>query len=109
MKIAKSLFNLVCLLAFLGVSPVSVTAETTKHAATQITAGTVQPSVGTLNINTASADEIAKALSGIGEKKAEEIVRYREANGPFKDKTELLKIKGIGEATLKKNESVIVL
>ncbi len=36
-----------------------------------------------LNINTASASEIQKALIGIGAKKAEAIVQYREKHGNF--------------------------
>ena len=37
-----------------------------------------------VNVNTASADALAELLTGIGPKKAEAIVAYREANGPFK-------------------------
>lgn len=63
----------------------------------------------TVNINSASATELAEALVGVGMKKAEAIVEYRDKNGPFTDKNQLLNVKGIGEATLKKNSSVIML
>ncbi len=57
--------------------------------------------VGLININTATADELI-ALPGIGPKKAETIVKYREENGYFKDANDLLDVSGIGEATLEK-------
>jgi competence protein ComEA len=54
------------------------------------------------NINTANAVELEK-LSGIGPKIAEEIVKYRDANGPFKTVEDLKSVKGIG---IKKFESI---
>jgi len=62
-----------------------------------------------VNLNSADAKSIAKAMKGIGLKKAETIVAYRTANGPFKRVEDLLKIKGIGAATLTKNADVITL
>jgi competence protein ComEA len=53
-----------------------------------------------VNINTADADTLAGALRGIGLKKAEAIVAYRAANGPFKTVDELANVKGIGDKTL---------
>ncbi len=58
-----------------------------------------------LNLNTASAKELAKGMKGIGLKKAEAIVAHREQHGPFKSVEELLKVKGVGPATLQKNAS----
>ncbi len=55
-----------------------------------------------VNINTADVATLA-SLSGIGESKAEAIVAYREANGPFAAPADLANVKGIGEATLAKN------
>lgn len=54
-----------------------------------------------VNVNTATAEELQK-LNGIGVKKAEAIVAYREANGPFATAEDLLKVKGIGEGILNK-------
>ncbi|MDT0582701.1 ComEA family DNA-binding protein [Brumicola blandensis] len=48
-----------------------------------------------ININTADASELT-ALPGVGQKKAEEIVKYRELNGEFKSVDELVNVKGIG-------------
>ena len=53
---------------------------------------------GRLNINTATAEELTR-LSGIGEKKAAEIIAYRQKNGSFSDITELMRVSGIGEKT----------
>jgi len=64
-------------------------------------AATAKP--GKLNLNTADAQTIQSELSGIGEAKAQAIVAYREANGPFSSVDELLEVKGIGKSLLDKN------
>lgn len=51
---------------------------------------------GKVNINTATVEEL-KILKGIGEKKAEAIIEYRKKNGSFKNKEELMKVRGIGK------------
>ena len=48
-----------------------------------------------LDINKATAEELT-ALPGVGMKKAEEIVKFRELNGNFKSVDELVNVKGIG-------------
>lgn len=63
----------------------------------------------TVNINTASAEELATLLKGIGLKKAQAIVDYREANGPFTHIDDLTNVKGIGEATVRNNAARILL
>lgn len=63
----------------------------------------------TVNINQASAEEIADALQGIGMSKAEEIVRYRDSHGAFQHVDELVDIKGVGLATVDKNRDRIAL
>jgi len=62
-----------------------------------------------VNINSASAEEIASSLSGIGPKKAEAIVAYRKAHGPFKSVDDLSQVKGIGSKTIAKNVQDILL
>lgn len=54
-----------------------------------------------VNVNTATVEELQK-LNGIGVKKAEAIVAYREAHGAFTSAEDLLKVKGIGEGILAK-------
>ena len=67
------------------------------------------PAAATVNINVADAATLAAALNGVGLSRAEEIVRYREAYGPFSSVEELVEVKGIGESTLEKNRTVITL
>lgn len=52
-----------------------------------------------VNLNTATAEELDK-LPGIGPATAEAIIRYRETRGRFRSVTELLEVRGIGEAKL---------
>ena len=49
-----------------------------------------------VDINSASAEEIAEALDGVGLTKAEQIVAFRETNGPFQHPDELIDVTGIG-------------
>jgi len=53
-----------------------------------------------VDINTATADQLAEDLPGIGPVRAEAIVRWREANGPFRRLEDLEKVRGIGEKTV---------
>jgi competence protein ComEA len=63
----------------------------------------------TVNINTADAQALAANLKGVGEARAMEIVRYREAYGPFSTVDELAEVKGIGQSTVDRNRAVITL
>jgi len=60
---------------------------------------------GLVDINNASKEEL-KPLNGIGVKKAELIIAYRDANC-FKNIDELVKIKGIGKKIVDKNKGNI--
>lgn len=57
--------------------------------------------VGKVNINTAGVEELT-TLDGIGEKRAEDIISYREQAGGFKSIEELMNIKGIKQAAFDK-------
>jgi competence protein ComEA len=50
---------------------------------------------------------LLEALPGIGEVLAQRIMDYRSENGPFKRIEDLLKVSGIGEATLEKIKDYI--
>lgn len=52
-----------------------------------------------IDLNSADARELT-ALPGVGPTLAEAIVAYREENGPFTAVSELLRVRGFGEATL---------
>ena len=60
-----------------------------------------------VNVNTATAEEIAANLKGIGLSKAKLIVAYREANGSFLHVDELVNVKGIGIKTVDQNRDMI--
>lgn len=61
----------------------------------------------TVNINTANAEELASGLDGIGQSKAELIVKYRDMHGEFKHADELVNVRGIGLSTVDKNRDRI--
>jgi competence protein ComEA len=67
------------------------------------------PAVAMVNINKADAATLASALKGVGASRAQEIVRYREAFGPFTSIDELADVKGIGKSTLEDNRARITL
>jgi competence protein ComEA len=61
----------------------------------------------TVNVNTADAATLAKVLDGVGRAKAQAIVAYRKANGPFRSADDLTLVKGIGEVTVAQNRDHI--
>ncbi|MPM76314.1 ComE operon protein 1 [bioreactor metagenome] len=61
-----------------------------------------------ININTADISELQE-LSGIGAKKAQDIINYREENGHFKSVEELQEISGIGEKTVEKLKNLVTI
>ncbi len=50
-----------------------------------------------ININTATKEELANNLDGIGDVIAQSIVEYREQNGNFKNIEEIKNVPGIGD------------
>ena len=60
-----------------------------------------------VNVNTADASALAKALNGIGPAKAKAIVTYREKNGPFKSVDQLAMVEGITQKLIDKNRADI--
>jgi competence protein ComEA len=56
-----------------------------------------------ININTADKDALMSAIKGVGEKRAEAIIAYREQNGPFKSIEELAEVRGIGASVIEAN------
>jgi competence protein ComEA len=64
------------------------------------------PAGQTVNINTATAEEL-DALPGIGPTKAQAIIDYRNQNGPFKSIEDIENVKGIKEGEFGKIKDMI--
>jgi len=60
-----------------------------------------------VDINQASAEELAEAMNGVGIKKAQAIIRHRQEFGPFKSLDALQDVPGIGPALIERNRSRI--
>ena len=73
----------------------------------QTTTASVAKETGKLNINTATLAELT-SLKGIGDKKAQAIVDYREKQGKFTSVDQLADVTGIGPATLEANRDMII-
>ena len=54
-----------------------------------------------MNLNTASKEQLM-TLRGIGESRAEDIIRYREEHGAFGAIEEIMEISGIKDAAFQK-------
>lgn len=70
------------------------------------------PAVGatpekTVNINSDSAQKLAKCLKGVGPAKALNIIVFRLENGPFKSADELVLVNGISQRLLELNRKRI--
>jgi competence protein ComEA len=68
-----------------------------------------QTTADKVNINTASAEQIAATMTGIGDNKARAIVEYRSTKGKFKSINDLENVDGIGSKTIEKNKDKISL
>ena len=56
-----------------------------------------------VNINSADAQTMADNITGVGLKRAQAIVNFREEHGPFKSVDELTQVKGIGLKLVEEN------
>lgn len=81
--------------AKVGENVVDVTTNTSTSSATS------QAKSGLVNLNTATEADF-QTISGIGQKRAQDIIAYREANGKFKSVDDLKNVTGIGAKTLEK-------
>jgi competence protein ComEA len=62
---------------------------------------------GPVDINSADAATLARELKGVGPARAEAIVAWREANGPFRSPEEIVLVQGIGERVLEDNRELL--
>lgn len=95
MKYIKWMFLLVSMISVLGVTPV--------QAAEDVRLNSNALAQQRVAINEADAPTLAKQLKGVGLKRAQAIVAYRDEFGPFSSIEDLQKVKGLGKKTIQKN------
>jgi competence protein ComEA len=64
---------------------------------------------GPVDVNSADAATISAELQGVGMVKAQAIVDYRDAHGPFKSVDDRVLVKGIASRTVEINRANILL
>lgn len=64
--------------------------------------------ISKVNINTASISELT-TLTGVGESKAQAIIKYREDNGKFNKIDDIMNVSGIGEKAFEKIKDFITI
>lgn len=104
-RYAVRLFTVLSVCSVLCVAPLTSMAQTapTEASATQVMVAEK------VNINTADAQTLATTLKGVGVKKAEAIIAWRQANGDFLTVGQLTEVKGIGRSILEKNREKLTL
>jgi comEA protein len=67
-----------------------------------------KPQSFVININTAEAEDL-ELLPGVGPKTAERIIEYRKNNGKFKEKEDIMEVKGVGEKKFERWKDLITI
>ena len=62
-----------------------------------------------VSIISASSEDLARVMNGVGLKKAQAIVSYREEYGPFKTVDDLKQVPGMGSSLVERNLAVLTL
>ncbi|MGD9423895.1 ComEA family DNA-binding protein [Pantoea sp. NSTU24] len=80
-------------------------ASVTSQKATSASSSEITPllSQEQVSINQATAEQLSAAMNGVGLKKAQAIVNYREQYGPFSAIEQLSEVPGIGNALIERN------
>jgi len=86
--------------------PMSVAMEKSEAMEDAMTMMESEPMM--VNINTGTAEQIAEALKGVGPMTAAAIIEYRDANGPFANRKDIVMVKGVGDMTFKANKGAII-
>lgn len=60
-----------------------------------------------ININTADKETLM-TIKGVGERRAEAIIQYRQEHGPFTSVEQLAEIRGIGQSLIDDNRDNLV-
>ena len=102
---AVRLFTVLSVCGILCTAPLTSMAETAPSDV-----GTTEVVVAEkVSINAADAQTLAATLKGVGIKKAEAIIAWRQANGEFMTVGQLTDVKGIGRSILEKNREKLTL
>ena len=109
MKKLEKISLLVCVLAFLTASAITISAENRHRNApvifTEIAAAepghTSNAPREAVNINTADSLTL-QTLTGIGPVLAERIIEFRQTHGSFENLTDIIDVSGIGVASYEK-------
>lgn len=83
--------------------------ENTSAASAQVVTESTSSVSEKVSLNQASAQQLAAALNGVGIKKAEAIISYREQYGDFTDIEQLKEVPGMGNALVERNLSKLKL
>lgn len=75
--------------------------ETALDKAAEYSAGEAERRKGLVNINTADRQELM-TLAGIGEKRADDIIAYRQQHGNFAEPSDIMKVSGIKASLFEK-------
>ena len=94
------LLKIISLAAALCLLPIGTTLAQSDMVSKQMQSAVV-------NINTADMKQLVK-LPGVGKKKAQAIIDYREANGDFTSLEDLAKVKGVGKKMLTKLDGKVM-
>lgn len=94
-------------------SSVSAASEPASTAVTQNKTPAAKPEAAAqpqqeqeqVSINEATAEQLSAVMNGVGLKKAQAIVSYREQYGPFSAIQQLSEVPGIGNALIERNAS----
>lgn len=90
-----------------GIDPAQAALQEQNTAGGQAAAGSQEQQDDRVNINTADESQLT-TLTGIGSTRAQAIIAYREANGPFAAIEEIMNVQGIKEGTFTKIKDEIV-
>lgn len=107
----KTLLLTLSLAWFGAIASVNAAPNTVKAQGTAVPVplAAAVPAGEKISINTASAEELARVMNGVGLKKAQAIVSHREEFGPFKTLDDLRQVPGMGGALVERNLSHLML
>ncbi|MFC5630387.1 MULTISPECIES: helix-hairpin-helix domain-containing protein [Streptococcus] len=97
----KNSINLAQKLEDEAVIYVAKVGEVETSVAISVVSGNKEKGSDKVNLNKASISELT-SISGIGEKRAQDIISYREEHGKFSSLDELTNVSGIGAKTLER-------